>query len=343
MDISEKLESLAGHLSHLIFAIGTDFNLPSLTVAFCVAIGFLAGRQFRRRGRMSLPVIRRAVFRRRFLVDRSVHADVGFFFLNTLAVGGLIGWGMFGAGAVSNALVDSLTGAFGPRAAVDWPEWGIRAGVTLALFLAYELGYWLDHFLKHRFPFLWETHKPHHSAQMLTPWTVWRVHPLDTLIFSNILALTIGAVGGFLTYGLGRKTEIFAVDGANILLVFFIYAYVHLQHSQFWIPFTGALGRIFMSPAHHQIHHSIDPRHHNRNFGSCLSLFDWLFGTLELPSAESPRLTFGVEQTSEDPHSITTLLATPAIASVSRLVTDVCGAISAGLAALPRAGRVQPR
>jgi len=57
-----------------------------------------------------------------------------------------------------------------------------------------------------------------------------------------------------------------------------------------WIAFRGMLGRIFVSPAHHQVHHSANPKHFNKNFGSCLALWDWMFGTLYVP--EEP-LTFG--------------------------------------------------
>lgn len=343
MDFFKPLQGVFGHLASILFAFGTDFNLPSLAVAFCVAIGFLAWRQKRRRGRVSLAVIRRAVFQRRLLSNRSLRADVGFFLLNTLVVGALIGWGVFGAGVVAKAIGSGLISVFGSRPPIEEPGFALRAGVTLSLFVAYEFGYWLDHFLKHRVPFLWETHKPHHSAETLTPWTVWRVHPLDTLVFTNILSLTIGAASGLITYALGREVPIFSIDGANIILVFFIYAYVHLQHSQFWIPFTGPLGRIFMSPAQHQIHHSIDPRHHNRNFGSCLSLFDWLFGTLELPPVRSPGLKFGVDQKDARPHSVMSLLVAPTVASLGLLVAGVSGAVGAGLATLRGAGRIQPR
>ena len=63
----------------------------------------------------------------------------------------------------------------------------------------------------------------------------------------------------------------------------FIHAYVHLQHSHMWISFRGLLGRVFISPAHHQVHHSDNPKHFNTNYGSCLALWDWMFGTLYVP------------------------------------------------------------
>ena len=55
----------------------------------------------------------------------------------------------------------------------------------------------------------------------------------------------------------------------------------------------AALGRIFVSPAHHQVHHSGNPKHFNKNFGSCLALWDWMFGTLYVPEKEREPLSFG--------------------------------------------------
>jgi hypothetical protein len=43
---------------------------------------------------------------------------------------------------------------------------------------------------------LWELHKAHHSAELLTPLVNFRVHPLDSLILANNLALFIGVIGG---------------------------------------------------------------------------------------------------------------------------------------------------
>ena len=140
------------------------------------------------------------------------------------------------------------------------------------LFLAYELGYWLNHYLSHRIAFLWEFHKVHHTATVLTPLTNFRVHPVYMCIFLNILSLFTGLANGVGDYLFGQSPGQYGVNETNLILVFFIYLYVHLQHTQLWIPFTGWLGRVFMSPAHHQIHHSSDPAHFNKNMGSCLAL-----------------------------------------------------------------------
>lgn len=38
-----------------------------------------------------------------------------------------------------------------------------------------------------------------------------------------------------------------------------------------------------MSPAAHQIHHSTNPKHFDKNFGGAFAFWDWMFGTLHVP------------------------------------------------------------
>jgi sterol desaturase/sphingolipid hydroxylase (fatty acid hydroxylase superfamily) len=40
-----------------------------------------------------------------------------------------------------------------------------------------------------------------------------------------------------------------------------------------WIAFTGVAGRILQSPAHHQLHHSANPAHFDRNLGFALAFW----------------------------------------------------------------------
>jgi sterol desaturase/sphingolipid hydroxylase (fatty acid hydroxylase superfamily) len=178
------------------------------------------------------------------------------------------------------------------------------------LFLAYELGYWFNHWLSHKVPFLWEFHKVHHSAEVLTPLTNFRVHPVYAVIFANILAFSAAVANGLGHYLFGDTTHQFALADTNIILVLFIHAYVHLQHSHMWIAFRGLAGRIFISPAHHQVHHSENPKHFNKNFGSCLALWDWMFGTLYVPAKKREKLTFGVAGRA-DAHSVKGELVAP--------------------------------
>ncbi|MGB9261025.1 MAG: fatty acid hydroxylase, partial [Pseudolabrys sp.] len=82
------------------------------------------------------------------------------------------------------------------------------------------------------------------------------MHPVYTWVFTNILAFSAAFANGFGNYMFGETAYQYALSDTNIILVLFIHAYVHLQHSHMWIAFRGVLGRIFVSPAHHQVHHS---------------------------------------------------------------------------------------
>ncbi len=311
----DKLQQAAGSL----LSPASIFSLPQLAVAFAIAFAYLAYRQMRRRRDVRLSAILRAMMSRRIIFNRSTYADLFYYFVNTFAIGGLIGWGVFSGLAVSDLGVRMLRATFGVCAPSTAPEWALRTGMTLVAFLGYEFSYYVDHYLKHRIPILWEFHKIHHSAEVLTPLTVFRVHPIDSLIFVDIIAIVTGLLHGVFTYAAGKSVGIYLVDNANVISVVFFFLLAHLQHSQFWMPLTGLSGRILLSPAHHQIHHSIDPAHHDRNLGSFLAIWDWMFGTLSIPQKEPPRLRFGISQTSEDPHRITTLLIDPMVNALTAL------------------------
>jgi sterol desaturase/sphingolipid hydroxylase (fatty acid hydroxylase superfamily) len=293
------------HLAKLFFSVGSEFSVNSLACALLVAAAVLVVRRLRKGRRIRWRALTRALFPRRILRSPSTVADVGFFLFNTCVYAGIFGMAAVSYQFLTNGVLNGLVAAFGHPAPSSLPVWASRSITTLMLFLAYEFGYWLDHYLKHRIPFLWELHKVHHTAEVLTPLTSFRMHPLDTFVFGNILAITIALTNGACAFLFGDVTYQYALSGNNVLLVLFIHAYVHLQHTHMWISFRGALGRIFISPAHHQVHHSTNPIHFNKNLGSCLAVWDWLFGTLHVPGREREKLTFGVEPGYPDAHTIT--------------------------------------
>jgi sterol desaturase/sphingolipid hydroxylase (fatty acid hydroxylase superfamily) len=296
----------------LLLSPGAIMSLPEVGLALALAVGFLVWRHKSRRGRIRLRVVFRALLlSRRVVFSRSTAADLFLYAVNTFAIGTLIGWGIFSGFAVSGQVVHFLNATCGTRAPSTAPLWSLRAGITLAAFLGYEIGYYADHFCKHKIPFLWEFHKTHHTAQTLTPLTVFRVHPIDTLIFVDVVAAFAGLLHGLFTYFAGRQIPMFAIAGTNVISVVAFFLLSQLQHSQFWMPLRGLPGRLILSPAHHQLHHSADPAHFNCNLGSSLAVFDWLFGTLNVPQTQSPRLTFGVREPGENPHRIVNLLLTP--------------------------------
>lgn len=307
---------LLSGLAGLFLSPGSNASVWSLATALCVAALIVLARRRPGKRPVRLKVLARALFPRDVLRHRSSRAD-----LWLLAFNGLLYGAIFGGATISAATVAGFTGerlaALGqPQALIPAP-----AGVvllTLAAFLAADLAYWIDHWLKHRVPFLWAFHKVHHTAEVLTPATAFRVHPLDTLVFANLTALFVGVTEAAGRWLLGAPLDPLAVAGHNLIVVAFVYAVGHLQHTHLWVAFRGFWGRLFLSPAAHQLHHSADPRHFGSNFGSFLAVWDWMFGTLRVPAARRERLTFGVAPHAPAQHGLAGVMLTP-FAEAARL------------------------
>lgn len=301
------LNHLARLFQHVFIDAGSTFSLISLASALVISAAWLVLRR-RRRTPLRLKVLARAMFPSRIWKHASTRADIGLFVLSITGMSLLIGWGLVSARGIERAVETGLSGVFGPSM-IGAPAWLACGALTLTGFLAYDFSYWFDHYLKHRVSWLWPFHRVHHTAEVLTPLTSYRTHPVDNLIFANISAVIIGVAEGVVHYLLGAQVPELAIAGTNVVLVAFLYTTIHLQHSHIRIAFTGRLGRIVFSPAHHHIHHSADPAHYDCNLGSCLAVWDWMAGTLRVPDPKA-KLTFGTVA-EEDPHSATGTLLYP--------------------------------
>ena len=271
---------------------GRALGLPSLLFALFLASSFLVLRRgLNKQTRMR--AVWRGIFSRKIWRSRSTRLDLIYVLANTFLFTTFVFAATMTEQAVSQTVLHGVQsiGLYGGLGLAGWVNTLL---ITFSLYMAYEFAYWLDHYLSHKLPFLWEFHKVHHSATVLTPFTNWRVHPVDTIVFFNILSLVIGSVHGLMNYLLGQELSPQMLFGQNAFFLIYLYLSQHLQHSQLWISWGGWAGKIFASPAHHQIHHSNHPRHYNKNLGAGLVLFDWLFGTLHIPARKREALTFGV-------------------------------------------------
>ena len=175
-------------------------------------------------------------------MHRSTFADLAYCVIGLATLGGIIGWAVVSTSWISDGVAALLTRLLGPPPQPHAPDFALNAARTILLFLGYELGFFFDHTLKHRIPALWELHRAHHSAEVLTPLVNFRVHPLNSLILANNLALFIGVIGGAARYALGRNAASFTLFDQNVLMLLYIYLTAQLQHSEIWIPFTGIMG-----------------------------------------------------------------------------------------------------
>ena len=172
---------------------------------------------------------------------------------------------------------------------------------SVAISMASDFGYFLFHWASHSFGPLWAIHKLHHSAEVMTPLTAARVHPFERIALGPIRAVTVGLLIGPAVYFYAGETSTLTILGLEALgLVFNLLGHV-LHHSHVWLYFGPVVGRVIISPAQHQIHHSSLPQHLDKNFGEHWALWDWMFGTLYLPKGREP-LKFGLAGYSRQPH-----------------------------------------
>jgi sterol desaturase/sphingolipid hydroxylase (fatty acid hydroxylase superfamily) len=307
----EALRTVMGQVvgyAAAMFSPGGPYGAPSLIGALLCMIGWYA---WRRRGRKTgLRHFARALFPAKIVAHPSSLVDLKLWALNALALGAGYGWLAVGALFWRARLVSTLSHV-APAGWLHAPPALALVVTTLVELLAYEFAYWAAHFVFHRVSWLWEFHKVHHSAEVMTTLTEMRQHPVEIIAFMNAIGLCTGLAFGAMTWifgpGVGRLTLL----NGNIALVIFMLSWGHLRHSHLWIPFRGLAGRLFQSPAHHQVHHSLNPAHFDKNLGFALAIWDWAFGTLHVPTAKCEVSQFGVGEEYRDYETVGRSLTRP--------------------------------
>ena len=233
------------------------------------------------------------LFPRSVWLHRSALLDYRFVLFDKLVIGvlvGLAGW------LVASGSVTAVSGG-AMMDEVEHAPWGIIASYTLTLLIVEDFARYWAHRLTHTIPILWQFHKVHHSPEVLVPFSQMRSHPVNGLVNVVRSVVSIGAATGvFMLIFPGQLTAV-TILGVNAGRFVFDLMGSNLRHSHVWLCFGPKLSHVFISPAQHQIHHSKDRKHHDRNFGSQFAIWDWMFGTLYVPK-EREELTFGIDEDS---------------------------------------------
>lgn len=159
--------------------------------------------------------------------------------------------------------------------------------------------YW-SHRAHHVIKVIWPLHAVHHSAEVMTPITAYRQHPLGIVISVSFQTIVIGTLFGLLVGTFDPSATALEIAGANAFVVIINLTLTNFHHSHIWVSFGPVLERIVISPAQHQVHHSTNPAHFNRNFGQTLAIWDWMFGTLYITQADE-RVSFGLNDKADAP------------------------------------------
>ena len=191
------------------------------------------------------------------------------------------------------------------------PEFSLESGVnTLMIALAVDFGMYLAHLAQHRIQLLWRFHEVHHTTEALNPLSVYRQHPVDIALNTGVVALTLGGTLAILNLLEGHPIQSLNINGVSILLLLFYLLGFHIRHSHIWISYSPSVSHWLISPAQHQIHHSIAERHIDKNLGFMFAIWDHLFGTLYVPTRRET-LRFGVKGRTVSTHGFFNLLFDP--------------------------------
>ncbi len=142
-----------------------------------------------------------------------------------------------------------------------WSSW---VGWVLAL-IFYDLCYYWLHRLGHESAILWAAHVVHHQSQ-------------DYNLSTALRQTSSGALLGWVFYIpmalAGVPPEVFGI----VALVDLLYQFwVHTEH----VPKLGWFDRWFCSPSNHRVHHAVNDRFVDRNYGGMLVIWDRMFGSFK--------------------------------------------------------------
>lgn len=224
--------------------------------------------------------------------------DYKIWFLNWIGLALLAPW-MISGGAVTAWALGLLRPSDGPAQEMS-AAWFLAYLVVFAL--AWDFAFYATHALRHKIPVLWAFHSVHHTARVLTPMSLYRGHLVELLWVGLALNLATGLAGaGFLLLVPHRVPLEQLVQGAVVLFVFNVLG-ANLRHSHVWLSYGRVLSHLLVSPAMHQIHHSRDPRHVDKNHGSMFAIWDWMFGTLYIPDGYE-EIDYGVDPETDARHT----------------------------------------
>ena len=164
---------------------------------------------------------------------------------------------------------------------IDAPLWL----AILAAMLLLDLAIYLQHVMFHAVPGLWRLHRMHHADLEFDATTGLRFHPIEILISMGIKLAVVAALG----------PPAVAVLLFEVLLnatALFNHANIDLPR-----PVDRVLRLFVVTPDMHRVHHSIDPRETNSNYGFNLPWWDRLLGTyVAQPAKGHAGMEIGIEQ-----------------------------------------------
>lgn len=142
----------------------------------------------------------------------------------------------------------------------------------LVFFIIIDFVQWFTHTLLHKYEFLWNFHKVHHSVKQMGFAAHLRYHWMEPVVYNSMKYIPLAIMGGF------TAQDVAIVHFFNITIG-------HLNHANINWDY-GWLKYILNNPRMHIWHHAKElpeDRKMGVNFGITLSIWDYLFKTNYIP------------------------------------------------------------
>lgn len=159
----------------------------------------------------------------------------------------------------------------------------------LIFFIILDFVQWVTHVALHKYAFLWQFHKVHHSVEEMGFAAHLRYHWMENILYKPLKTFGVMILGGF------EPTQAFIVH-------FIAISIGHLNHANIKLTW-GPLKYVFNNPVMHLWHHA---KHLPKdqmpgvNYGISLSLWDYLFKTSYVPE-DSGTIALGFEDMEKFP------------------------------------------
>lgn len=144
------------------------------------------------------------------------------------------------------------------------------------LFLGVDFIFYWVHRWGHHINIMWAAHSPHHSAEEMNFFVALRASVTQRL-FSFFFFWPLTIIGF-------RPIDIYFITGVHLFQAF-------LHHTELVRKLWGWVEAIFTTPSHHRVHHGVNFKYLDKNFGEFLIIWDRMFGTF---AEEDEKVVYGM-------------------------------------------------
>jgi sterol desaturase/sphingolipid hydroxylase (fatty acid hydroxylase superfamily) len=153
------------------------------------------------------------------------------------------------------------------------------------LFVLEDFAFYIEHRVDHYCRLFWAVHLTHHSSEEFNLSTGFRSSVFQP-VYRFIYFIPITLLG---------------FEPIDILFMYSVtQTYGIIVHTRYIQKMPKLIEAIFVTPAHHRVHHASNIRYLDKNMGMCLIIWDRMFGTFQDELPEEP-VVYGLTKPLDNP------------------------------------------